>query len=187
MVNLIPFNFYRRKKVAFLTQRKEFLLYSIAGITGTIIYFFTRFYSKNFTNSVLLPVFIGQTCAIVFAFFANKFFVFKNIGVGLRKSCKQFFEFCLGRVAVFLIDIGIAHIFVDKYSGFWINVMKLRQVNYQSALFSHHSLYQFIGNPYLLNEFIFTLISQIIGVVINYLISKKIVFNIQQNTTELVY
>ncbi|MEQ7221571.1 GtrA family protein [Vagococcus fluvialis] len=171
-----------------MIKRKEFLLYSIAGTLGTVIYFFTRFYSKNLTNSVLLPVIIGQVCAIIFAFFANKFFVFKNTGVGFKKSCKQFFEFCLGRIVVFMIDLGIAHYFVDKYGNFWINVMKLRQINYQHAYFSQPMLHKFIGNPYLLNEFIFTLLSQTIGVIINYVVSKRIVFNIQRkNATEMVY
>ena len=171
-----------------MIKRKEFLLYSIAGTLGTIIYFFTRFYSKNLTSSVLLPVIIGQVCAVIFAFFANKFFVFKNKGVGFKKSCKQFLDFCLGRVAVFMIDIGIAHFFVDKYGDFCIHILRLRQINYQHAFFSQPMLHKFIGNPYLLNEFIFTLLSQTIGVVINYVVSKKIVFNIQQkNGTEMVY
>lgn len=163
-----------------LLLRKELLLYSIAGTLGTVIYFFTRFYSKSFTTSVLLPVLIGQGCAIVFAFFANKFFVFKNIGVGFKKSCHQFFEFCLGRVFVFAIDIGIAHFFVDKFGNFWIQALRLRQINYGNAIFSSPMLHKFIGNPYLLNEFIFTLLSQTIGVVINYIVSKKIVFNLNK-------
>lgn len=128
---------------------------------------------------MLLPVLIGQACAIVFAFFANKFFVFKNTGLGFKKTCQQFFEFCLGRLVVFLIDIGIAHYFVDKHGTFWINTLRLTKINYQNALFATPMIHNFVGTPYLLNEFIFTVISQTIGVVINYVVSKKIVFNLK--------
>ena len=49
-------------------------------------------------------------------------------------------------------------------------------------------LQRFVGNPYLLNEFIFTLLSQVIGVVINYVVSKKIVFNLKkEQDIEMVY
>ncbi len=171
-----------------LIQKKELLLYSLAGTTGTVIYFFTRFYFRTLTTNVLLPVLIGQIVAIVFAFFANKYVVFQNKGVGFKKSCQQFLEFCVGRLFVFLIDIGIARFFVAKYSDFWINVMRLREINYQQALFTQPLLQKFIGNPYLLNEFIFTLLSQIIGVVINYVVSKKIVFNRkQEDSAEMLY
>ncbi|MFW8052499.1 GtrA family protein [Vagococcus fluvialis] len=171
-----------------LLLRKELLLYSIAGTLGTIIYFFARFYSKNLTTSVLLPVIIGQGCAIVFAFFANKYFVFKNVGVGFKKTCQQFLEFCIGRALVFAIDIGIAHFFVDKFGNFWIQVLRLQQINYNNSLFSLPMLQRFVGNPYLLNEFIFTLLSQVIGVVINYVVSKKIVFNLKkEQDIEMVY
>lgn len=160
----------------------------IAGTLGTVLYFFARFYSKNLTSSVLLPVIIGQVCAVVFAFFANKFFVFKNKGTGFKKSCQQFFEFCMGRALVFLIDIGIAHFFVDKYARFSIYFLRLREINYQNAFFSSPLIHRFIGSPFLLNEFIFTSISQMIGMLINYVVSKKIVFKLQkENQAEMAY
>ena len=171
-----------------MVKRKEFLLYSIVGILGTVIYFFARFYSKNLTDSVLLPVIIGQAVAVVFAFFGNKFFVFKNTGVGFWKTCQQFLEFCLGRLVVFFIDLGIAHFFVDKYGTFWINTLRLAQINYQNALFSTPMIHRFVGTPFLLNEFIFTILSQTIGVIINYVVSKRIVFNLkQENEIEMVF
>lgn len=160
----------------------------IAGTLGTVLYFFARFYSKTLTSSVLIPVLIGQVCAIIFAFFANKFFVFNNKGTGFKKSCQQFFEFCMGRALVFLIDIGIAHFFVDKYARFSIYFLRLKEINYQNTFFASPLLHRFIGNPFLLNEFIFTSFSQIIGMIINYVVSKKIVFKLQkEHQGEMAY
>ncbi len=164
-----------------MINRKEFLLYTIAGTIGTFIYFFARFTSKGLTDNVLIPVIVGQICAIVFSFFANKFFVFKNKGTGIKKACHQFLEFCIGRLLVFFLDLGIAFFFVDKYGKFWINALGLRFINYQNAFFSNPMFYRFIGNEKLLNEFIFTVISQVLATIINYFFSKKIVFKIQKS------
>ena len=164
-----------------LIKRKEFLLYSIAGTIGTFIYFFARFSMKKFTNSVMLPVLVGQSCAIIFSFFANKYFVFKDNGTDFKKTCHQFFEFCLGRGFVILLDIGIAHFFVAKYGQFWIRTLNLRSINFQNTFFSNPMFFRFIGNEYLLNEFIFTVISQVLATIINYVISKRIVFKIQKS------
>ncbi|MDT2816085.1 GtrA family protein [Vagococcus carniphilus] len=164
-----------------MINRKEFLLYTIAGTTGTFIYFFARFTSKGLTDNVLIPVIVGQICAIVFSFFANKFFVFKNTGTGFKKACHQFFEFCIGRALVFLLDLGIAFFFVDKYGKFWINHLGLRYINYQNAFFANPMFARFIGSEKLLNEFIFTVISQVLATIINYFFSKKIVFKIQKS------
>lgn len=165
----------------YLIRRKEFLLYTIAGTTGTFIYFFARFTSKGLTDNVMIPVIVGQICAIVFSFFANKFFVFKNKGTGFKKACHQFLEFCIGRIFVILLDLGIAFFFVDKYGKFWASHLGLNRINYQNAFYSNPMFHRFVGSEQLLNEFIFTVISQVLATVINYVISKRIVFKIQKS------
>lgn len=167
-----------------MVNKKEFLLYTIAGTTGTVIYFFARFTSKGMTDSVLLPVIIGQVCAIVFSFFANKYFVFKNNGTSFKETCQQFFEFCMGRLFVFALDLGIAYFFVDKYHHYFIHLLRLQRINYASPFFANSFAYRYMGNALLLNEFIFTVISQILATVINYVVSKKIVFRIQEKSHE---
>ncbi|MGO3732492.1 MAG: GtrA family protein [Vagococcus sp.] len=168
-----------------MINRKEFLLYTIAGTTATVIYFFTRFTSKGFTDNIMIPVLIGQVCAILFSFFANKFFVFKNTGLGFKQSCHQFVEFCLGRGVVFLLDLGIAYFFVDKYRRHCISFLQLRSINYNNTFFANPVMHRYIGNEYLLNEFIFTVISQILATIINYVISKRIVFNVQKSQEDM--
>ncbi|AQP54277.1 hypothetical protein CBF34_03530 [Vagococcus penaei] len=163
-----------------MIRRNEFLLYVVFGVLGTLIYFFTRFTTREVTTNVLLPVIVGQVVALLFAFFANKYIVFKNSHVGWRHSITQFFEFLLTRVGVFLLDLGIAYIFVEKYQRFWIKALHLKQLNYHHVFFANPLVSRYIGNAQLLNEFLFTILSQSLAAIINYVISKRVVFNIKQ-------
>lgn len=164
-----------------MVRRKEFLWYCVVGTLSTVIYFFTRFTSKALINHVLVSVLIGQTFAIISSFLGNKFIVFRQLNVGFVKSLKQFGEFCMGRLVVLLLDLGIAYFFVDKYQKVMIGLLHLQRFNYHNWLFSHPMFSRYIGNEYLLNEFIFTVTSQILATIINYVFSKKVVFNIQKS------
>ncbi|UUV98178.1 GtrA family protein [Vagococcus luciliae] len=164
-----------------MIKRRELLWYSIFGTTATFIYFFIRFMSKNWTDNVLVSVILAQSVAIVFSFFANKFFVFKNTGLGLARSLKQFIEFIAGRLFVIMLDLGIAYFFAEKYSRLMISVFHLQRINYQQLIFRHPLIGPYMGNAYLLNEFIFTVLSQILATIINYVVSKRIVFNAKKN------
>lgn len=163
-----------------MIKRRELLWYSIFGTTATFIYFFIRFMSKNWTDNVLITVMLAQSVAIVFSFFANKFFVFKNTGLGFARSLKQFIEFIAGRFFVIMLDLGIAYFFVEKYSRVMISVLHLQRINYQQ-LFRHPLIGPYMGNAYLLNEFIFTVLSQVLATIINYVVSKRIVFNAKKS------
>lgn len=164
-----------------MIKRRQLLLYSVFGTTATFIYFFIRFMSKNWTDNVLVTVILAQAVAIVFSFFANKFFVFQNTGLGLARSAKQFIEFVAGRFFVIMLDLGIAYFFVEKYSRMTITLFHLQKINYQRLLFRHPLIGPYMGNAYLLNEFIFTIFSQVLATVINYVVSKRIVFNAKKS------
>lgn len=164
-----------------MIKRRELLWYSIFGTTATFIYFFIRFMSKNWTDNVLITVMLAQSMAIVFSFFANKFFVFKNIGLGFARSLKQFIEFIAGRFFVIMLDLGIAYFFVERYSRVMIYLLHLQRINYQQLLFRHPLIGPYMGNAYLLNEFIFTVLSQVLATIINYVVSKRIVFNAKKS------
>ncbi|RHH67588.1 GtrA family protein [Vagococcus sp. AM17-17] len=164
-----------------MIRRRELLWYSVFGTTATFIYFFIRFMSKGWTDNVLVTVTLAQTVAITFSFFANKFFVFKNTGLGFYCSFKQFVEFIAGRFFVIILDLGIAYFFVEKYSRTMISLFHLQKVNYQQFVFSHPIIGPYMGNAYLLNEFIFTVLSQVIATIINYVVSKRIVFNAKKS------
>lgn len=164
-----------------MIKRRELLLYSVFGTTATFIYFFIRFMSKEWTDNVLMTVILAQSVAIVFSFFANKFFVFKNTGLGFFQSFKQFIEFIAGRLFVIMLDLGIAYFFVEKYSKVMISLLHLQKINYQKMILTHPLIGPYMGNAYLLNEFIFTVLSQVLATIINYVVSKRIVFNAKKS------
>lgn len=165
-----------------MIKRKEVILYCVAGTLGTVLYFAVRFGSRKLTGSVLLSVLLGQGCAIVFAFFANKFVVFKDGGKGFKESLGQFIEFLIGRLLVIGLDLVIAYTFVSRYYRTTIHVLHLQRINYQRGIFTNHFLQPYLGNAMLFNEFLFTMLSQFLGMLINYVISKKIVFNIKKES-----
>lgn len=164
-----------------MKKYNEFILYSVFGTTATFLYFFARFTSKNWTSSVLVSVMIAQAVAILFSFFTNKFIVFKNKDLGFVKSLQQFGEFLAARLAVILLDLGIAYFFVEKYHRTMIQAMHLQKINYANHSIFTGVMISYMGNAYLLNEFIFTVISQVLATIINYVVSKRIVFNVKKN------
>lgn len=169
-----------------MTKRKEFLLYCLFGTTATFLYFFARFTTKNLTGNTLYSVTVAQSAAVVFSFFANKFIVFRSRHIGFIKSLYQFFEFCLARICVIFLDLGIAYFFVDKYPQKMIQILHLAQINYMRIPFSLPLISRYIGNAFLLNEFLFTILSKIIATVINYFVSKKVVFHLKEKEMQLV-
>lgn len=164
-----------------MIKRRELLWYSMCGTSATLIYFFIRFMSKNWTNNVLITVGLAQSVAIIYSFFGNKFFVFKTTGLGFVRSFKQFIEFVMGRFFVILLDMSIAYFFVDKYSKFTIAFLHLQRINFQQLVLKHPLIGPYMGSANLLNEFIFTVISQVLATVINYVVSKRIVFNAKKS------
>ncbi|MGO2082914.1 GtrA family protein [Vagococcus sp.] len=163
-----------------MLKQKVILKYIVFGFLATLVYFATRFSLRIVTSSVLLPVIGGQLLALIFSFLCNKYFVFKHIKIGWMKSVRQFFDFFLSRLLVFLLDLGIAYVFVDRYAQFWMAIFKLNEINYQTRFFSYPILQRYIGSPRLLNEFIFTIFSQILCGIINYVVSKRVVFKIKK-------
>ncbi|HCM88962.1 MULTISPECIES: GtrA family protein [Vagococcus] len=155
---------------------QETILYLIFGILTTMVYFITRFTVLNITNSSISGVVFGQISAILFAYITNKIFVFKDTEWSPRVVIKQLIGFIAGRLFVFILDIGITYLAVEKFSEFFINILFLNRINYNSLLFNNYFSEKLIGNPELLNEFIFALIVQVLAIVINYIISKKAVF-----------
>ncbi len=155
---------------------QESITYIFFGILTTVVYFITRFSVVGLTGNSMLGVVIAQITAILFAYVTNKLFVFKNTEWEIRIVIKQLTTFILGRLFVFILDVSITYIAVQKFSDFFIKSLFLDKINYDFMLFNHSLTNKFIGSPELLNEFIFALLVQILAIIINYIISKKAVF-----------
>jgi putative flippase GtrA len=165
-------------KQQILTQKdkaNEFIMYLIFGVLTTIVYFFIRFTVFALYDSASLSATIANIVAVIFAFITNKFWVFKE--QNKRKSILlQFFHFTIGRLAVFTIDVAIAYFAIDKFHDFFIHLFHLNTINYTQFLLNNRLTQKTIGNPLAFENFIFTIIGQIIAIITNYFISKFIVF-----------
>ena len=162
-------------------KHREIVSYLIIGILTTAVYFLVRFSVFSIVQSGLISVIIAQIAAIIFAFATNKWFVFQNQAKDFQELCHQFVLFCLARGFVFLLDIGITLLTVEWYSAFFIDIMRLEQLDYTTGLFTLPFLKPYIGNPTTLNAFIFALVTQILAIMINYVLSKYLIFKKEYN------
>ncbi|MHC5268033.1 GtrA family protein [Enterococcus sp. LJL98] len=157
-------------------KNREMISYLIIGVLTTLVYFVVRFSVFSLTNSGLFSVVTAQILSILFAFFTNKWLVFQNHAKGWQDLLQQFFLFSLARGFVFLLDIGITLLTVELYATNLIEFLRLDQINYHLFPFSWGILKSFIGNPVNLNAFIFAFLTQVCAIVINYILSKYVVF-----------
>ena len=162
-------------------KHREIMRYLIIGVLTTVVYFLVRFSVFSLVQSGLLSVVVAQIAAILFAFATNKWFVFQNQAKDFQELCHQFVLFCLARGFVFLLDIGITLLTVEWYSAFFIDIMRLEQLDYTTGLFTLPLLKPYIGNPITLNAFIFALVTQILAIMINYVLSKYLIFKKEYN------
>ena len=69
----------------------------------------------------------------------------------------------------------------EKCSGFFIDVFGLDKINYSSGLLSNKFMSKLMGNPEKMNEFIWTMLSQVMILILNYVFSKLVVFKKPKN------
>jgi putative flippase GtrA len=56
---------------------------------------------------------VSTVIAVVFAFFINKFFVFRSASWVLKVVLREFAAFCLGRLATYLMETGLLVVMID--------------------------------------------------------------------------
>lgn len=154
----------------------EIVSYLLIGVLTTVVYFIVRFSVFSLTEAGIISVIVAQIAAILFAFVTNKVIVFKNKAQSIREFFVQFVTFCFARGFVFMLDIGITLVTVELYSDFFITILRLNEINFGKGLFSWSVLSNYIGNAVNLNAFIFALITQVLAIIINYILSKYFVF-----------
>jgi putative flippase GtrA len=165
-------------------KASEFIRYIIVGLATTAVYFVARFGFLAIFKGMNIPaVVFAQVCAIVFAFITSKIWVFKNSD-NSKSVIRQFVEFCAGRGIVFVLDILITYIFVDTYANFFIHLLRFDTFNYHEGFFTWPIISGFLGDAHTLNTFLWAMVSQVLAIVINYLISKFVVFKAEKNVEE---
>ncbi|HPF83557.1 MAG TPA: GtrA family protein [Bacilli bacterium] len=127
----------------------EIINYLIVGVLTTIVSYVTYLFAANIlfpakgALDIQISNIISWICAVLFAYYTNKKYVFKTKTVGKEKY-KEMVNFFESRILTLLVDMGMMYVMVTL-SG--------------------------------INDAIAKLIVQVVITVLNYLLSKILVFN----------
>ncbi|HEN9415929.1 TPA: GtrA family protein [Streptococcus agalactiae] len=136
--------------------QNEIALYLFFGGLTTIVYLVSRSITFFLLPNATVSATISNITAILFAFFTNDRFVFKQSRVGKYQRLKSF---VLARLFTLGLDLLMAFIFVEKFPEI---------------------IGQFVQNiPHRINN-VEGLISQILIIILNYVLSKLFVFKDKQ-------
>lgn len=168
----------------FLHKHRELFVYFIAGVLTTIVYYMVRFTTHIFTDYSVACAATAQVVSIIFAFYINKYWVFRSKERRFKKVIVEMLKFALGRGAMFVFDLLMSFVFIELYGEEIINALQLQRLDYESAVFSIFD--SFIGTSKLFYEFCIAIITSIIIVIVNYIFSKWIIFK-KNNENEKGY
>lgn len=119
------------------------ILYVFFGGLTTLVSFSTHFLVRYLDGSVIVATTISWICAVLFAFFTNRIWVFKSSTKGILSFIRQLLTFFGARLFSFLVELCIMWVFVDLME---------------------------------LNELIVKIGANVIVLVLNYILSKLVVF-----------
>lgn len=137
----------------------EILAYLFFGVVTTLVYILTRTCLFFIIPHTLTVVLISNSVAILLAFIANDQVVFKQKWTGWQA---RLFKFISARITTLLLDMVLAYLLVDAFPQL---------------------IGQFVNqNPASINA-IATLISQVLVIVLNYILSKVFVFQTKRKNS----
>ncbi|MVX59192.1 GtrA family protein [Streptococcus danieliae] len=134
----------------------EVLSYLFFGVLATVIYLVFRTLFFYLTQDAVVSAATANILAILFAFITNDLFVFKQKSPGRWERLVKFF---MARLSTFLLDIGLSYLFVTQFPEI---------------------IGQFVNHNLQAVNAIVALTSQVLIIVLNYLISKLFVFTNNQ-------
>ncbi|MCL2592500.1 MAG: GtrA family protein [Defluviitaleaceae bacterium] len=131
------------KELIYKILKHESFKYLVAGGFTTLISIgvYTAFIKLGF--DVIVSNTVSTIMAVLFAYFANKVWVFRQNNFKPAHMVKESFTFFLGRFVTYVLDTAMIWMLVEKIS---------------------------------VNPIISKLITQVVIIVLNYVVSKKIVF-----------
>ncbi|HEL2738345.1 TPA: GtrA family protein [Streptococcus suis] len=140
------------KKLFYQLINNEVILYLIAGVAATLVYMVTRMGLFWAIPSILLVTLLANAVAILFAFWTNDRFVFKQDRTGWPQRLVKFVS---ARLATLVMDMALAYLLVQAYPQL---------------------IGQFVNHDLTLVNAIATLFSQVLVIVLNYFLSKLFIF-----------
>ncbi|MET3557518.1 putative flippase GtrA [Streptococcus rupicaprae] len=132
--------------------QSEVFAYLFFGVLATLVYTIFRTMLFTVSRQATLSAVLANAIAIVFSFFTNDRFVFRQEKYG---RSQRFVKFVGARLFTLLLDLVLAYLLVEKYP---------------------HIIGQFVNHQLDLVNLIETLIAQVLIVLLNYIISKWFVF-----------
>lgn len=88
---------------------KEIIEYVFVGGMTTAVNYFCYFGINNLTNNWLLANSLAWVAAVIFAYYANKYFVFKSV----EKSVKEIWEFFGLRFVTLIVENVLLYILIN--------------------------------------------------------------------------
>ena len=172
---------YKTSKIKELYRKYEqVIMYIIMGGCTTLVYYIVRIASRLLLGEInkasLIATAIAQIAAITFAFITNKKFVFKSKTSSGKELAREAIAFYAGRAVTFVLDLLITFVFVETCADFFVELFRLDKLNYDSGILGNKYASKLVGTPLLLNEFIWTMLSQVMILILNYIFSKLVVF-----------
>ncbi|MDD6268760.1 MAG: GtrA family protein [Oscillospiraceae bacterium] len=113
---------------------EEIWLYLFYGALTTLVSMVTKLIPLYLANADAMGDFytiysgacatFSWICAVTFAFFTNRAYVFKSTANTRRAFWKEFINFYAGRLLSFFIDLGITMVFIGwlRWSEFWVTL-----------------------------------------------------------------
>lgn len=126
MINIQKKIKMKLEKGNLLKQLYEILRYGIVGICTTLINTsIYRFFSHNLSFNYLYANLIAWTIAVIFAFFANKFIVFRRMDIKLNILISEFISFIGSRAFTGILDMIFMYIGVSifHYDDFFVKII----------------------------------------------------------------
>lgn len=130
----------------------EVTLYLIFGVATTLVYMVTRITLFSIIHQVLIVAFLANMIAILFAFITNDRIVFKQKS---RGWLPRLIKFVSARLVTMGVDLLLAFIFVDAFPQI---------------------IGQFVNQNLQTVNAIATFVSQVLVIILNYVLSKLFVF-----------
>lgn len=130
----------------------QVLTYLIFGVLTTLVYFLIRGVSVQLGLKTWFAALLANGGAIIFAFVSNDTYVFHQPRQGWQG---RLFNFFMARLGTLGLDVLLAYVFVERYPQF---------------------IGQWVNHDLLKVDKIESLCSQVLIIVLNYVISKFFVF-----------
>ena len=147
-----------RRVIHLLKKNREFILYALFGVATAVISFSVFYiFNKVFGNNYyLIGNAVAWFCAVTFACFTNKFFVFRSESLEPRVFVREVVIFYSSRIMTLVMEeVGL---------WFLIEILNAGRISF--------SIFSFIITGHLISKGIVGFVS----IVINYLFSKFITF-----------